>query len=132
MTEKKKHTILVVEDEQPLLDAVRIKLENHGCDVLTARDVVQAFSYVEDTSVQVDAIWLDHYLLGKETGLDFVAQLKASEHSKELPIFVVSNTATPEKKHTYLRLGAVKYYVKADFRLDTIVEEIKDYLERGE
>jgi DNA-binding response OmpR family regulator len=128
MDDTSKHTVLVVEDERPLMEAIRNKLEKNNLEVVTARSVEQALGYMTD-SVKVDAVWLDHYLLGKETGLDFVAKLKEDHKFKKVPIFVVSNTGSPDKKHTYLRLGAVKYYVKADHRLDSIVQEVKKYLE---
>ena len=131
MTNSGTHTILVVEDERPLLEAIRIKFEKNNIEVVTARSMKQAMSYVTD-GVKIDAIWLDHYLLGKETGLDFVAQLKDNEKYKNIPIFIVSNSATPDKQQTYLRLGVKKYYIKAEHRLDGLIEEIKQYLERSE
>ncbi|MEI6494941.1 MAG: response regulator [bacterium] len=121
-------SILVLEDEQPLLDAVRIKLEKEGYHVVTARSVTQAFSYLEE-GVQVDAVWLDHYLLGKEDGLDFVAKIKEEDSAwKNLPIFVVSNTASSDKVKSYLHLGVTQYYTKANYRLEQIIDDIKKVL----
>lgn len=127
MTEQIKHSILVVEDERPLLEAIKSKLEKNDLQVLTARSVEQALTYIND-SVEVDAIWLDHYLLGKETGLDLVAKIKEDNRYKQAPIFVVSNTATPDKEKAYKQLGVNKYFIKADNRIETIVQEIKEYL----
>lgn len=124
----KNFTILVVEDEQPLAEAIRTKLEIVGFDVVTARSVKQALGYLEDIK-HIDAIWLDHYLLGKEDGLRLVEQMKNSEGWKSIPIFVVTNTATPDKQHMYIALGITKYYTKAEFRLDDIISDIKDLLE---
>ncbi len=124
MTEDKK-TILVVEDEKPLMDAVKKKLELSGFDVVTARDVNQALSYLEDLE-RVDLVWLDHYLLGKENGLDLVTKMKEDGSKwKKIPIFVVSNTASPDKVNSYLHLGIDKYFTKADYRLDDIIKDIK-------
>ena len=121
-------TILVLEDEQPLLAVIRAKLESYGFSVVTARAVKQALNYLED-KVVVDAIWLDHYLLGKENGLDFVTRLKQDGGKwKQIPIFVVSNTGGPDKVRSYLRLGINKYYTKVDYRLDQIVTDIKEFL----
>jgi DNA-binding response OmpR family regulator len=118
-------SILVVEDERPLLEAVRLKLEKGGFDVVTARTVEQARGYLEDVP-GISAVWLDHYLLGKESGLDFVIACKAdgSKHNS-LPIFLVSNTASAEKVQTYMKLGINKYYVKAEMRLDGIIDDIR-------
>jgi len=121
-------TILVVEDEKPLMDAVKKKLELSGFYVVTARDVEQALGYLEDLE-KVDLVWLDHYLLGKENGLDLVTKMKA-ENSKwrNIHIFVVSNTASPDKVNSYLHLGVDKYYTKADYRLDDIINDINSVI----
>ncbi len=117
--------ILVLEDETPLLNAIKKKLEKSNCHVVTARTVKQGLAYVKDLE-KIDAIWLDHYLLGKEDGLDFVAQIKREDSVwKEIPIFVVSNTATTDKINTYIEFGVNKYFTKADNRLDDIIGEIK-------
>lgn len=124
-----KRNILVVEDEKPLLDAIKAKIEKCGCSVVTARSVEQALGYLEE-GVKIDVIWLDHYLLGKETGLDLVAKLKAEGSAwKNTPIFVVSNTASEDKVKCYLALGVEKYYTKADYRLDQILEDMRKHLE---
>ncbi len=123
-------TILVIEDERPLVEAIKIKLEKTGFTVVTGRSVEQAVGYLEE-GVKIDAVWLDHYLFGKESGLDFVAKVKEdSSKYKNIPIFVVSNTATPDKVQGYLRLGVNKYYTKADNRLENIINDIKEYFSK--
>ncbi len=130
MTNKAKNqkTILIVEDERPLLEAIKSKLEQNGFDVVTARTVEQAIDYLE-TIKKIDVIWLDHYLLGKGNGLDFVVKLKGDKKWNNIPIFLVSNTASSAKVQTYIRLGVNKYYVKAEHRLDKIIEEMKSFLD---
>lgn len=121
-------TILVVEDEIPLLQAVKTKLENNNMNVVTARSVEQAMTYLEDLN-SVDGIWLDHYLLGNENGLDLVTQLKGEDSKwNHIPIFVVSNTASEDKVKLYMQLGVDKYFVKSNFRLDQIIEALKGCL----
>jgi len=120
MTEK---TVLVMEDEQPLIEAITAKLKMSGYQTVSARSVEQGINLLKD-DVQIDVIWLDHYLFGKEDGLDFVAEIKNNEKWKNIPIFVVSNTASPDKVKHYIHLGVDKYYVKAEHRLDEIISEI--------
>lgn len=123
-------TILVVEDERPLAEAVKVKLENEGFEVMVARSTEQAMRYLQDGTT-VDAIWLDHYLLGKEDGLDLVSTLKQSEGEwRRIPVFVVSNTASEDKVQSYLQLGIDQYYTKTDHRLEEIVSEIRDVLNK--
>jgi DNA-binding response OmpR family regulator len=122
---------MVVEDEQPLLEAIKIKLNKNNFEVVTARSVNQAMNFLKDIK-KIDVIWLDHYLLGKENGLDFVAKVKNNETWKKIPIFVVSNTATADKVKTYLELGVTKYFTKSDYRLDEIINDISKSLEQDE
>ncbi len=130
MTEKNT-TILVVEDEKPLQDAIRIKLEKSGFSVITARTVVQAYNFLEEID-KINVVWLDHYLLGGENGLDLVVKIKSNEKFKKIPIFVVSNTAGAEKIKSYINLGIHKYYTKSNCRLDNIIGDIREYLSQTE
>ena len=148
---KKKRTILVIEDERPLLEVVNSRLEKKGFEVITARSVdevfnagldknglgviaastvKQALEYLEDLE-KVDAVWLDHNLLGKENGLDFVKKLKANDGRwKKIPIFVISNTESAKTIKSYVKLGISKYYVKSNHKLDEIIKDINSFLER--
>jgi two-component system phosphate regulon response regulator PhoB len=127
MAEKtlKDKTVLVVEDELPLAEAIKIKLERSGFGVVTARTSKQALNLLRDVP-KVDAIWLDHYLLGQETGLDFVVEIKKDKRWRNIPILVVSNSGSGDKVQSYLRLGVEKYYVKSNYRLSDIISEIKE------
>ena len=141
----------MIEDERPLLEAINTKLEKNGFSVLSARSVEQAFGlklikddlgimtvhsieqalmYLE-TLEKVNAIWLDHHLLGKEDGLYFVKKIKANGGRwTSIPIFVVSNAASPNTVRSYIKSGVSKYYVKSDHRLDEIIGDIKSLLDR--
>lgn len=125
-----KQTILVVEDERPLAEAIKIKLKLNNFEVVTASSVDSALNFLKD-NVVVDAIWLDHYLLGKENGLDLVSLIKNDGSKwKSIPVFVVSNTASADKVGAYLKLGVNKYYAKSDFRLEQIINDIKATLNK--
>lgn len=121
---KNNPVILVIEDEKPLQEAIKIKLELSNFDVVTARSVEQAINFLKDIK-NIDVIWLDHYLLGKENGLDFVIKIKNNNKWKKIPVFIISNTASQEKLKSYMNLGVEKYYVKANYRLDDIIKDIK-------
>ena len=129
MTEKKRKTILLIEDERPLMRIIESKLEKAGFDVVSARTIDQGLGYMEDIPT-IDAVWLDHYLFGEKTGLDFIAKLKAKDSKwSKIPIFVVSNTASEGNHRSFMRLGVSKYFVKAEHRLEEITNDIKALLE---
>lgn len=146
---KNKKSILLIEDDIPLLEAVQIKLEKNNFKVISARSVERAFSSgIEDldsgsitvSSIEkalkflsdlegIDAIWLDHNLVGKENGIDFVNKFKANGGRwSKVPIFVVSNTSSLDLRKSYAQLGVDHYFVKAEHRLDNIISEIKETL----
>lgn len=145
----KKKTILVIEDERPLLAAINAGLEKNGFNVISARSVEEAFNtdlekdamgavtvrsieqalmYIESLE-RVDAIWLDHHLLGEENGLDFVKKFKANGGRwSAIPVFVVSNAASPKTIQSYLENGVDKYYVKSNHKLEDIIKDIEAVL----
>lgn len=131
MDKKLKILVLVVEDEEVLLSLIEKKLEKENFEVIGVRTVSDAVKILEEQK-DVSIIWLDHYLLGEETGLDFVAKIKKHEKWKNIPVFVVSNTAGPEKRQIYIKLGITKYYVKSDYHLDDIIEDLREAIKQPE
>ena len=120
----KKKIILVLEDEKPLQEAIIFKLKKNDFEVVSAQTVKQALDYMEEIK-NICVMWVDHYVLGKEDGLYFVSRVKTNKKWKSIPIFVVSNTASPDKVHSYLSLGVEKYFVKSEKKLDEIILDIK-------
>ena len=114
-----KKTILVVEDEWPLLNAITKKLDQEGFGVVQAQTIHHARVALDE--VDIDAIWLDHYVLGPENGLHLVETVRQHEQHADIPIFVVSNTASSEKVEEYNRLGIDCYFTKSDHRLEDII-----------
>ena len=128
MGTRERRTVLIIEDERPLLEVVQIKLEGSGFDVITARSVAQALDFLGSLG-GVSAIWLDHYLLGQHDGVEFVRQVRQGDSRyQSLPIFVISNSASEETKAAYRELGGEGYYVKSDFQLDEIINDIRSVL----
>lgn len=123
--------VLVLEDEYPLLRAIKIELEKHNFFVEAARSVQEAERCVYDLD-HIDAIWLDHYLVGKENGIDFLKWFKQenNEKYKQIPIFVVSNLESDNEVAIYKKLGAENFFLKSNYKLEEIIKEINETLER--
>lgn len=123
-----KKTILVLEDEKALHEAIKDKLEKHDFNVVLKRDVDEAIRFLESGGV-IDAVWLDHQLLGNKNGVDFVLKIKKNESSwSHAPIFVVSNSDDMETVKNYTELGVNKYYVKSNHKLEEIVNDLTKIL----
>jgi two-component system chemotaxis sensor kinase CheA len=122
-------SILVIEDEELLQEAIKAKLEKDGYRVAGARMVDQAVDFL-NTIGQVDAIWLDHYL-PDYTGLDFLEAIRKNPAWAKIPVYLVTNTVNPEIINKYLALGIRQYYVKMLTKLETIVSKIEVDLQMG-
>jgi CheY-like chemotaxis protein len=124
---KEKPTIMVVEDETLLLQAITKKIKLSNMDVLSCASGKQAIDYLTSLDELPDAIWLDYYLKDMN-GLAFMQELKTSPQWASIPVLVVSNSASPDKVHNMLALGARKYILKAEYRLDEIIGMIHDFI----
>ena len=124
MEEKKKWTILVLEDERQLARAVREAFSERGFNPIIVSTVEDGIKELKNLG-RVDVIWLDHYLLGTGNGLDFVVELKNNPEWRTIPIFVVSNTASTNNIRSYIQLGVTNYYTKADYDINQIINDIE-------
>lgn len=120
-------TIMVVEDEALLLQAISKKLQLSNMEVVSCTSGGQALDYLKSLDQLPDAIWLDYYLKDMN-GLALMEKLKENPQWSDIPVIVVSNSASPEKVSNMLALGAKKYILKADFRLDEIIAMIGEFI----
>lgn len=124
---KQNPTIMVVEDETLLLQAITKKIKLSGMDVLSCSSGQQGIDYLSSIDELPDAVWLDYYLKDMN-GLEFMQKLKENPKWTNIPVLVVSNSASPEKVSNILGLGAKKYILKAEYRLDEIIAMIKEFI----
>lgn len=123
----KKTTIMVIEDEPLLLQAITKKLQFEGFEVLSCTGGQQALDYLNQISEMPNAIWLDYYLKDMN-GLLFMEQLKSNDNWRKIPVLVVSNSAGPEKVKNMMELGANKYILKAEYQLDQIIKIMEELI----
>ncbi len=124
-------TIMVVEDENLLLQAITKKIKLSNLDVLSCSSGQQAIDYLNNLDELPDAVWLDYYLKDMN-GLAFMQKLKENPKWQNIPVVVVSNSASPDKVNNMMALGARKYLLKAEYRLDEIIALLKDFIEHSD
>ena len=127
----KKITVMIIEDEELLLQAISKKINLSGMETVSCAHGKQAIDYLNSMEKLPSAIWLDYYLKDMN-GLEFVGEIKKNDKLKDIPIVVVSNSADPEKVHNILGLGANEYLLKAKYSLDEIIEVIKKFINKEE
>jgi DNA-binding response OmpR family regulator len=120
-----------LEDERQLASAIREAFMEHQYEPIVVATVDEGIRELESRG-GVDVIWLDHYLLGAGSGIDFVIELKHHPEWKKIPVFVVSNTASTTNVRSYIHLGVSNYYTKSDFDISQIIADIDYSLDRHE
>jgi signal transduction histidine kinase/CheY-like chemotaxis protein len=89
--------VLVLDDEEDILAAVRSVLASHRVEVLTASDCDQALALLRDPRWQgrIGAFVCDLRLAGGTSGLDFACSL-GPVHGIDVPTIMVTGETSPE------------------------------------
>ena len=122
-----KAKILVVEDEEILLTALKEELTQGGYEVEGAADGVEGLEKVK--SFQPDLVLLD-LLMPKMDGMEVLQKLKGDNKTKDVPVVILTNLSDYEKISEALSLGAMDYLVKANYRLEDLMDKVRTVLAR--
>lgn len=118
--------ILIVEDDQTLALAYQKKFSQAGYEVIRAAEGRQGLN--KATEVKPDLIILDIMLPGKINGFDVLRELKLSEETKEIPVFVMTNLA--EEGQSAIELGAEEYLLKVNVSLQDLLDKVEKRLQQ--
>jgi DNA-binding response OmpR family regulator len=117
--------IVIIEDEQPIADAMQTGLNEAGYEAVTAYDGEEGLNKVKE--VLPDLILLD-LLLPKKDGLTVLHELREDEKTKDIPVLILSQLSDTNKISEGVSLGVVGYLVKVDFSLAEVVDKVKEVL----
>lgn len=117
--------VLIVEDEQTLLKLLQKSLETEGIDVLVALDGEKGVRLARKEKPNL--ILLD-IILPKKSGFDVLEELKSDPKTKNIPVVVLTNLSEVTDVEKVLELGAVTYLIKSNYKLEEIVEKVKEML----
>ncbi len=121
------HTVLVVDDESAIRDMLRMVLDIAGFNIVEAENIQQAHvSILED---KPDLILLDWMLPGG-SGIELLRRLKRDEHTRDLPIIMLTAKTSEDNIVQGLDVGADDYITKP-FAPRELVARIKSLLRRS-
>src|SRR3989338_1546783 len=110
-------TILVIEDEVALQDAISIKLKNEGLRCIQAFRAEEGLAFLDKE--MPDLIWLDLLMPGMG-GFAFLEKLRQNPTWKNIPVMIVSVSASQEKIRRAFELNVIDYLVKSQYELGDI------------
>src|SRR3712207_4363909 len=120
-------TILVVEDEAPLLTLLRYNLEKGGFRVEEAADGQEALLRVAEA--RPDLVLLD-WMLPALSGIEVCRQIRRRPGTRDLPIIMVTARTEDQDAVRALDTGADDYITKP-FAMDGLLARIRALLRRS-
>ncbi len=125
-TNNQNKTILVVEDDTSLLEAVSLKCSQAGYSVLTCSEGEKALEYA--FKKHPDLIVLD-VLMPKMDGITVLDKLRADPWGMEIPVIILSNLDPTDDILAKISQDKPSFYLlKASTSLDTLLEKISELL----
>lgn len=119
--------ILAVDDEQNILDFVKINLEISGYEVETAKDGAEGLAKAK--TGEYDAIVMD-VMMPKLNGYTVCEQLRALPVTKETPIIMLTAKGTLDDKVKGFDSGADDYLIKP-FEPQELLVRLKALMRRS-
>lgn len=117
--------VLFVEDEPALQKALGDFLRKEGYEMISALDGEQGLTMA--IRERPDVMLLD-LILPRIRGLDVLEKMKNNPELAAIPVIVLTNVESSEAIQQAVALGAQAYLVKANYRLDEVLEKIKTVL----
>jgi len=116
--------VLVIDDEENILNLIRIGLEDNGFEVVTRSNGLDALMYIEQ---EKPAIIIADIMMPRLTGLELVKALKNNDDTRKIPLIFISALDQAKTVQEGLDLGAVDYITKP-FKISEIVGKVKHYI----
>lgn len=115
--------ILLVEDDPFLIEIYSKKLKEEGFEIEVAQDGEKALEKLDEK--KFDLILLD-IVLPRISGWEVLEKIK----DKGLKVFILSNLGQKSEVEKGIKMGAIRYFIKAHYTPSQIVKEIKKVLEK--
>lgn len=123
--ENSRKSILIVEDDAALSQALVYALRVLNCDIIVANDGIVAEEKL--ATLTPDLIFLDLQLPGKD-GFDVLKGIRENDATKHIPVIVLTNF---EKTVTMAKFSGhefQEYIVKASVKLTDLTHYVVKYL----
>ncbi len=117
-------TVLVVEDEKSLRDAMLESIRDAGYVTISASNGEEGITQIREHAP--DLLVLD-ILMPVKSGIDVLKFLQHTD--SKTPVIVLTNLDDTEDKQKALARGGYRYFIKAETSLEEIVRNIRDILD---
>lgn len=123
----KKHTILVVEDEKPLSEALQLKLKKAGYHVLCALNGQEGLEMALNEHPSL--ILLD-IVMPVMDGITMLDKLRKDAWGKKVSVIILTNLIKVDTLEQMREKGVRQYLIKTDWKLEDLIYIIDDEISR--
>ncbi|MFH1524206.1 MAG: response regulator [Chloroflexota bacterium] len=127
MVTKPKKLILCIEDEQEMIDLIRLILSRHGFEVRGATGGKEGLEIIRKD--HPDLILLD-LMMPEMDGWEVYQQMKADETIKNIPVIIVTAKAQSIDKVLGLHIAKVDDYISKPFSPQELLSSIEKVLDK--
>lgn len=114
--------VLIVEDDQFLANAYRVKLATQNFDVKLASNGVEALDILKTFKPNVI---ITDLVMPEMDGFSLLENIKKDPLINSIPVVVSSSLGQEEDLERIWNLGAADYLVKSELSLSALIEKIK-------
>ena len=118
-------TVLIVEDEKPLARALELNLNEAG---FSTKVVFNGSDAVDLLLQETFELILCDLIMPKMDGYTVLAIIK--ERKIKSPIIILSNLSQKDDEKYAKDFGAIDFFIKANTPIGTVVERVKELLEK--
>lgn len=122
-----KHTILMVDDDELILNTLKERFATWETEVYTAKTPEEAKQLLDQITPEV--VILDLLLTKEDGSAGILDYIKSKEHLQNIPVLVLTNLDKPELKQMLLGQGVKEYLIKGSMTLDDLYKKVAGYLE---
>jgi two-component system response regulator VicR len=127
MTELNTKVILCIEDEQEMIDLIRLILSRRGFEIQGANGGKEGLEMVRKN--HPDLVLLD-LMMPEMDGWEVYQQMKADETTKDIPVIVVTAKAQSIDKVLGLHIAKVDDYIAKPFSPQELLASVDTVLGR--
>jgi two-component system, OmpR family, response regulator VicR len=127
MTEKNTKMILCIEDEQEMIDLIRLILSPRGFEIRGANGGKEGLEIIRKD--HPDLVLLD-LMMPEMDGWEVYQQMKAGEATKNIPVIVVTAKAQSIDKVLGLHIAKVDDFIVKPFSPQELLTSVDKVLER--
>jgi len=127
MTENSTKMILCIEDEQEMIDLIRLILSRRGFEIRGANGGKEGLEIIRKD--HPDLVLLD-LMMPDMDGWDVYQQMKADEATRDIPVIVVTAKAQSIDKVLGLHIAKVDDYIAKPFSPQELLTSVDNVLGR--